>query len=307
MKKKNPKVRKVDHANRPLNLRKSDILYGRSMASLRRGALRLLHGNHRLPKDQKTRSQYLSRMAADHGLIILPNKTEDGSLTICDAETQSWLLDYYPNTGKALTIELSSLSTTVQGDPVYAIHMAAGILKRLRAKAVKPTTKSVHRSRGRPRNPAEVRQVYPRQLRNTFAESKGIEIVEVTDNEMRFNSKKNGDLLLLWNRSTRKARFALSLSSDLSILDLKEAILLAETRLHIDRIRVGSVVELINLTEKSFESFTIVDSHFSISHLNNPLPHNSPLGSQLLGLNSGLEVSVKVPMGTLLYKIERVN
>jgi len=189
-----------------------------------------------------------------------------------------------------------------QAELQFAKHIAQHILG---ATSPKPNTESRPRL-SRPRRAVEVRSVYPRVIPVAHADSLGIRIEEFSQDELRFYARKKGDLLLLWNRGTNEARFALYVSAVSEVRDLNEAIRRAYQRLSKLRIRIGSIVDLLNVADKSVETYRITDAHHDLPCDCTLLKFNSPLGSQLIGLCEGEDVVVKVPKGEINYRVERV-
>lgn len=282
--------------------RRMDILHSRSAQSIRSEGLRFLHGqSHRLPKDPTIRLQSLQRIAAKHGLYVISNQGREAPLSLGDLSTRSWILDYYSSRGKVVTIEHSCESTTLNSDPIYAIRLASQILKRFRARTSSP------QSQGKTRKGLSTKkEVYPRDLYDSHAKSLGIRIDEFSQNELRFYDQRHGDLLVIWNRSTKLARPTLHQFGETEIQNLPAAIKLADIRLRSERVVVGKYVELMNLSENELETFRITDNHTPFVADGTSLQARGPLGSQLMGLSVGMEFNARVPKGEIRYRIERI-
>jgi len=245
--------------------------------------------------------QSLQRIAAKLGLYVISNQGRENPLSLGDLSTQSWILDYYSKRGKVVTIEHSCESTTLNSDPIYAIRLASQILKRQNAR------KSPSQGQGKSRKSLPAKpEIYPRDLQDAKAKSLGIRIDEFSQNEVRFYDQKHDDLLVIWNRSTKKARPTLHQSEETEVQNLPAAIQLAHVRLKTERVCVGKCVDLMNLSDNELETFRIADNHSPFVADGTTLQTRGPLGSQLMGLSVGMEINARVPKGEIRYRIERI-
>ena len=67
-------------------------------------------------------------------------------------------------------------------------------------------------------------------------------------------------------------------------------------------VNLGTKVKIRNLKDKSEEEFTIVGTTES-DPMNHLISNESPIGAALIDRKAGEEISVKVPAGTVKYKI----
>lgn len=69
-----------------------------------------------------------------------------------------------------------------------------------------------------------------------------------------------------------------------------------------EKVGVGSVVVVKNITQKQKEKFQIVDP-VEADPFQNKISFNSPLGKELMGKSVGEKVKIKTQKGTLEYEI----
>ena len=89
--------------------------------------------------------------------------------------------------------------------------------------------------------------------------------------------------------------------ADLKLI-LGSSIILEEADIPIDEVGVGSVVKVRDLELKEDWEFTMVGS-FEADPVEDRISNQSPIGEALMGLKVGQQVDVKVPAGTVRYKI----
>lgn len=87
---------------------------------------------------------------------------------------------------------------------------------------------------------------------------------------------------------------------------LRRARLLEKEENGDQRIVLGSTVQLKDLDVNELYEYTIV-STAEADPVEKKISNESPVGKALLGLTVGDQVEIKVPVGTLKYKIEAVN
>lgn len=86
---------------------------------------------------------------------------------------------------------------------------------------------------------------------------------------------------------------------------LKNAEVVQDTEGSKDKVKLESVVTLLDLDDNEEVEYTIVGSSEADS-LNNKISNESPLGSALMGKKKGQKVKFEAPMGEVEYKIVKV-
>ena len=86
---------------------------------------------------------------------------------------------------------------------------------------------------------------------------------------------------------------------------LKNAVIVedeAEVKIDEDRIRLGNTIRVLDLETGEEQVYDIVSS-IEADPMNGKISDDSPLGSAVLGQQSGQTIEVEAPIGTLKYKI----
>ena len=86
---------------------------------------------------------------------------------------------------------------------------------------------------------------------------------------------------------------------------LKNAVIVedeAEVKIDEDRIRLGNTIRVLDLETGEEQVYDIVSS-IEADPMNGKISEDSPLGSAVLGQQSGQTIEVEAPIGTLKYKI----
>ncbi|MDD5259114.1 MAG: transcription elongation factor GreA [bacterium] len=82
--------------------------------------------------------------------------------------------------------------------------------------------------------------------------------------------------------------------------------ILDESRIPKDKISIGSVVKLMDLGCNEEECYTLV-SEMEADYAKGKISINSPIGKGLLGFKKDDIVEIKIPAGTLKYKIIEIS
>ena len=86
---------------------------------------------------------------------------------------------------------------------------------------------------------------------------------------------------------------------------LKNAVIVedeAEVKIDEDRIRLGNTIRVLDLETGEEQVYDIVSS-IEADPMNGKISDDSPLGSAVLGQQSGQTIEVEAPIGTMKYKI----
>ncbi len=87
---------------------------------------------------------------------------------------------------------------------------------------------------------------------------------------------------------------------------IKHAKVISDKKQSTKVVNLGTKVKIRNLKDSSEEEFTIVGTTES-DPLNHLISNESPIGSALIDKKAGEEVKVKVPAGTVKYKIVSIK
>lgn len=87
---------------------------------------------------------------------------------------------------------------------------------------------------------------------------------------------------------------------------IRNAKVLDEKEIHTDLVSVGSTVKIKNLDNNKDETYTIVGTA-ECSPIENKISNESPVGKGLIGKHKGDKITIKVPKGSVNYKIVSIQ